>query len=182
MIPDEFNGLPVHPLAVHAPVVLIPLALLLAVLFVVPRTRAWAAIPMAVVSVGAFISVWVARASGLNFRSHLVELSGGNDQFEASPLGKAVDTHESRANTLFYLMIVFAIIAVAVYLLYRQADRFVGVVEYVACGVLVVGALVVAIQTARVGEAGSKAVYNPDGSQDFSSSAPIHQLVTQPRA
>ena len=52
MIPQEFHGLPVHPLAVHAPVVLIPLALLLVVLFVIPRTRAWAAIPMVVVSVG----------------------------------------------------------------------------------------------------------------------------------
>ncbi len=126
MIPEEFHGLPVHPLAVHAPVVLIPLALLLVVLFVIPRTRAWAALPMAVVSVGALISVWVARASGFNYRTHLVELSGGNDAFKASVLGKAVDTHEGRANVLFYLMIVFAIIAVAVYFLYRDKDRFVG--------------------------------------------------------
>jgi hypothetical protein len=176
MIPDEFHGLPVHPLAVHAPVVLIPLATLLAILFVIPRTRAWAAIPMAVVSVGAFLSVWVARASGFNYRSHLVELSGGNDAFEKSVLGKAVDTHEGRANVLFYLMIVFAVIAVVVYFLYRDTDRFVGVVEYAACGVLVVAALVVAVQTARVGEAGAKAVFNPDGSQDFSSSAPYVQV------
>lgn len=176
MIPDEFHGLPVHPLAVHAAVVLVPLATLLAVLFVIPRTRAWAAIPMAAVSVGAFISVYVARASGLNFRSHLVKLSGGNDAFSASTLGKAVDTHEGRANVLFYFMIGFAIIAVAVYFLYRDADRFVGVVEYVACGVLVVSAVVIAVQVARVGESGSKAVYNPDGKQDFSSTAPIAQL------
>ncbi len=176
MIPDEFHGLPVHPLAVHAPVVLIPLALLLVVLFVIPRTRDWAALPMAVVSVAAFISVWVARQSGLHYRSHLVELSGGNDAFQKSVLGKAVDTHEGRGNVLFYLMIVFAIIAVTVYFLYRDADRFVGVVEYVACGVLVVAAVVVTIQTARVGESGAKAVYNPDGTQSFNSSASISQL------
>ncbi len=38
------------------------------------------------------------------------------------------------------------------------------------------GAVVVTIQTLRVGEAGAKAVYNPDGTQNFSSSAPISQL------
>ena len=36
---DEFNGLPLHPLAVHAVVALIPLSALLGVLFAVPRTR-----------------------------------------------------------------------------------------------------------------------------------------------
>jgi uncharacterized membrane protein len=174
MIPKEFHNLPVHPLAVHAPVVLIPMALLLAILFVIRRTRAWAAIPMAVVSVGALISVYVARASGFNYKAHLV--GGDSKAFNETALGKAVSLHEGRANVLFYLMIVFAIIAVAVYVLYRDSDRFVGVVEYVACGVLVVGAVVVAVQVARVGESGAKAVFNPDGTQDFNSSAPIGQL------
>ena len=176
MIPEQVHHLPVHPLAVHAAVVFVPLAALLAILFVIPRTRAWAAIPMAAVSVAAFISVYVARASGFNFKTHLTEVSGGSAAFNSSVLGQAINTHQSRANVLFYLMLVFAIIAVAVYVLYRDADRFVGPVQYVACGVLVVAALVVAFQTYRVGESGSKAVYNPDGNQSFTTTGPVGQL------
>jgi divalent metal cation (Fe/Co/Zn/Cd) transporter len=176
MIPEQFHGLPVHPLAVHAAVVFVPLATLLAILFVIPRTRAWAAIPMALVSVAALVSVYVARASGFNFKTHLSEVSGGASAFNSSVLGQAILTHQGRANVLFYMMIVFAVIAVAVYFLYRDVDRFVGPVQYVACGVLVVAALVVAFQTYRVGESGSKAVYNPDGNQSFTTTARIGQL------
>lgn len=172
MIPDEFHDLPVHPLAVHGAVVLIPLATALAILFVIPRTRGWAALPMAVVTVAAFLSVLVSKLSGENLEAALEELGGGK-QWEEGPVGQAVKEHQDLANTLFVLMIVFALIAVAVYVLYRQADRFTGAVEYAACAVLVVGALVVAFQTYRVGEAGSKAVWNPDGNTDFSSVAPV---------
>ncbi len=173
MIPHEIHGLPVHPLAVHAVVVLVPLAALLAILFVIPRSRAWSALPMALVSVAALISVYVARASGFNFKRHFVTLVGGAAAWNSSALGKAVHTHEGRANVLFYLMIVFAIIAVAVYVLWRRADRFTGPVEYVACAVLVVGALVVGFQCYLVGDSGAKAVWNPDGNTDYSSVAPL---------
>lgn len=173
MIPHQIHGLPVHPLAVHGAVVLVPLATLLAILFVIPRTRNWAALAMPIVSVGALVAVWVARETGFNFKNHLVALSGGQVQFNNSVLGKAIDNHESKANVLFYMMIGFAIIAVVVYVLWRRPGKFTGAVEYAACTVLVVAALVVAFQTYRVGEAGSKAVYNPDGSQNFSSSAVV---------
>ena len=49
----EIGGLPLHPLAVHAAVVSVPLAALLGILFAVPRTRAWSRIPFALVSIGA---------------------------------------------------------------------------------------------------------------------------------
>lgn len=151
MIPDQFHDLPLHPLAVHAAVVLVPLATLLAILFVIPRTRAWAALPMPVVTVAALLSVYVSRVSGYNFKNNL-------------GIGSAIQDHQDKANWLFYLMIVFTIIAVVVYALYRQADRFVGSLQYVACGVLVVGALVVAFQTYQVGEAGSKVVWGGQSS------------------
>lgn len=175
LIPDEFHHLPVHPLAVHGAVVLVPLATLLAILFVIPRTRRWVALPMAAVTVAAFLSVLVAKLSGSNLKNALEKLGGGK-QWEEGPVGKAVKEHEGLANTLFLFMIVFTIIAVVVYVLYRQADRFSGAVEYAACAVLVVGALVVAFQTYRVGEAGSKAVWNPDGNTDYSSVAPLVSL------
>ena len=175
MIPKQIHGLPVHPLAVHAPVVLIPLAVLLAILFVIPRTRAWAALPMAVVAVGALISVEVARLSGFNFKAHFAALGG--KAFSKSLIGRLIASHESKANVLYYLMIVFAIVAVVVYLLWRRPQwspvkaEFTGVLQYIACGVLVLGAIVIAVQVYRVGEAGSKIVWNPDGTQSYNSSA-----------
>jgi phosphoglycerol transferase MdoB-like AlkP superfamily enzyme len=173
MIPKEFHDLPVHALAVHGAVVLIPLAALLGLLFAVPRLRNWAALPMAIVSVAALISVYVARASGFNLKSHIAGFSQSTAEFDKSALGKAILDHESKANVLFYMMIVFTIIAVAVYLLWRRQEQFTGTVEWVACAVLVIAALVVTVQTIRVGEAGSKAVWNPDGSQNFNSSAQV---------
>ena len=42
-MPNDFNGLPLHPLIVHATVVIIPLAALTVILFAVwPRFRSWA--------------------------------------------------------------------------------------------------------------------------------------------
>jgi uncharacterized membrane protein len=62
---DEFNGLPLHPLVVHAAVVFVPLLCLLAVVYaLVPRTRPsvwWAAGALAV---AAPVMAWVATLSG----------------------------------------------------------------------------------------------------------------------
>jgi uncharacterized membrane protein YqjE len=180
MIPKEVHGLPLHPLVVHAAVVLIPLAALLAVLFVIPRTRRWAALPMALVAVGALGTVWLARKSGTNLFSHVEDTSGLSDaKFKASTIGKAIVHHESLANTLFYILIPFAIVAVIVYLIWLRPSwmpsglRFTGAVQYGACALLIIGAAVVTYQCYRTGEAGSKAVYNPDGSVNFNSSAPL---------
>jgi hypothetical protein len=180
MIPKEFHDLPVHPLLVHATVVLIPLALLLVVLFVIPRTRAWAALPMALLSVAALVSTILSRASGFNLKHHLVGTLGPGAS--ANPyqrtLTEDIDRHQSLANNLFYLMIPFAIVAVVAYLMWLQPSwwpvrvPFTGFVDYITCAVVLVLALIVAIQVARVGEAGSKIVYNPDGSQNFNS-APV---------
>lgn len=163
MIPDKVHGLPVHPLAVHASVVLIPLAALLAILFVIPRTRAWAALPLPIVSVASLLSVFVSRASGFNLRD---DLAAFNPQIK-----QAIQNHLDKATWLMWFMVVFTIIAFVVYVLYRQADRFTGTVEYAACGVLIVGALLVAWQTYQTGEAGSKVVW---GGQ---SAAPVLQVV-----
>lgn len=156
MIPHEIHGLPLHALSVHSTVVLIPLAALLAILFAIPRTRQWAALPMPIVSVAALVSTYVSKESGESLKANL-------------GLGQLIQDHEDKANVLFYFMIVFAIIAVAVYLLWRRPDTFTGGVMWAACTVLVVAALVVAFQTYRVGEAGAKAVWNPTGDANYSS-------------
>ncbi|MEJ7706922.1 MAG: hypothetical protein WKF82_06310 [Nocardioidaceae bacterium] len=60
---DEINGLPVHPLAVHAAVVMVPLALL-GVRFVVPPLRERSRVPLAIVAPLAAVSAFVAKQSG----------------------------------------------------------------------------------------------------------------------
>jgi hypothetical protein len=61
---DKIGDLPLHPLVIHAVVVGIPLAALLAVLFAIPRTREWARWPLAIVVVGATAVTFIARQSG----------------------------------------------------------------------------------------------------------------------
>jgi hypothetical protein len=62
---DEFNGLPMHPLVVHAAVVFVPLLCLLAVVYaVVPRVRLMVGWAAAALAVGAPIAAWVATRSG----------------------------------------------------------------------------------------------------------------------
>ena len=61
---DAIGDMPLHPLVIHAVVVGIPLALLLAVLFAVPRFRSVARWPVGVVAVGSAVVTIVAKESG----------------------------------------------------------------------------------------------------------------------
>lgn len=166
----EVQNLPLHPLAVHAAVVLVPLAALLALLFVVPRTRGWARLPMAAASVAAVVSVIVAKLSGQNLKATLERLNGGK-AWDDSSVGKLVQTHQSRANVLLVMVVAFAVVAVVAYVLSRRPDRFTGATQLVVCGLLVVGAIAVGVQVYRVGDAGSRALWNPDGGVNYGSPA-----------
>lgn len=160
----EINGLPVHPLAVHAAVVLVPLAALLGVLFAVPRTRAWSRVPLLLVSLGAVVAVYVARQSGAKLQEALGLQDGGAD----NPVAKLVEEHQERAQLLFILVLAFAAIAIVAVVLSRNTTSFDGPLAIVLSALLVLGALGVAFQTYRVGDIGSKAVWNPTGVTDYS--------------
>ncbi len=161
---DEINGLPLHPLAVHGAVVLVPLAALLGVLFAVPRTRAWARLPLLLVSLAAVGAVFVARQSGSALQEHI-----NFTDFRAA----LVDEHAERAKWLFIFVIGFAVLAVAAYVVTRAAEPHQLATNVLAI-LLVAGAALVAFQTYRVGDLGSKILWNPDGKQDFSSVQSLH--------
>ncbi len=168
---SHIHGLPLHPLAVHAAVVFVPLAAFLGILFVVPRTRAWARIPFAVMSVAGLLSVFVARQSGLAFKASLnLEQQGG-------PVLALINKHQHRANWLFIFMIVFAIIALAAYYLSRDPEQFSGALQMSVSAVVVVAALVVAFQVYLVGDIGSRAVWNPTGTSNYGSSLITHHVA-----
>ena len=63
--------MPVHPLVVHAAVVLVPLAALSVLAFVVPRWRAAARWPALVLSVVAALAVQAATFTGENLDANL---------------------------------------------------------------------------------------------------------------
>jgi hypothetical protein len=158
----EFHNLPVHILVIHAVVILVPLAGFLGVLFVIPRTRHWARHAFPLVTVGALAMTFVARQSGSHLM-HNIDTRGG---FGAAQ--KLIGTHQSRGNTLFYEMIGFAVIAVGAWVLYRNTERFNGPIAIGVSALIIVAAVATGWQVYRVGEIGSKMVWNPDGTIDFS--------------
>ncbi|HEY8789377.1 MAG TPA: DUF2231 domain-containing protein [Actinopolymorphaceae bacterium] len=154
-----FNGLPLHPLVVHAVVVLVPLTVLAAILFaVLPKQRWLFRWPLAAGAIVSAAVSFVAKRSGLKLQVAFANL----------PL---VKIHASRANVLVLLVYAFAIVAlIAVFTLGGRSQLASGAlaraavggraVQIAIAGVLVVIAVVVAIQVARVGDAGARAAWS----------------------
>jgi uncharacterized membrane protein len=142
----EINGLPLHPLVVHAAVVFGPLAALTAILYVaLPGRRTqlrWPMLALAVVATGAIL---VAYFTGQNLLSERPEL-------ESSP---AVQTHEKRGEQLFWVTIAFGVVAlVAAWLSTRT-----GALRVVLDVLLVLGAVAVLLLVIRSGDSGARAVW-----------------------
>jgi hypothetical protein len=154
----ELNGLPLHPLVVHAAVVLIPLSAALAVaLGVASRWRwltRWPAAAVAVVSVGL---AFLATTSGKSLE-------------ESRPgLGALVRQHRERGDLLAELTIVLAVVVVVAALLLPGPSglssgrgavaRRVAYADRVLPVLLVLVAVVVLVQVVLTGESGARAVW-----------------------
>lgn len=154
-----FAGLPLHPLAIHAAVVFIPLSVLAAIVFaVVPRFRwvlRWPVAVLALVSVGSAI---IAKTSG----------DALSKTFAGDPL---VAVHKGRADVLVILVYVFAALClIAVFTLGGRSPLPAGQASRAAVGgvavqmlvavVVVAMGIVVAVQVVRAGDAGARAVWS----------------------
>jgi hypothetical protein len=159
---DNLGNLPLHPLVVHAAVVGIPLAALLAFLFAFPRTREWARWPLAITVVGATAVTFVARQSGLALEAAL-GIKPGN------PVGDLILQHSLLANQLFYIMIGFAVIGLLnVFLVSKRtsdgaegAAKQPAIVRIVLPVLLMAVAVVALVWVVRIGDLGARAVWNP---------------------
>ena len=142
----EINGLPLHPLLVHAAVVFGPLAALAALVYaVLPSWRERLRLPMAGLAVVAGLAITAAYLSGNNFldsRPELRQLS-------------AVQTHEERAGIAIWVTLGFSVIAVATAWLHERPGA-VRVVTNVLLGLSAVATLTIVVLT---GDAGSRAVW-----------------------
>src|SRR4051794_36681111 len=103
----EINGLPLHPLTVHAAVVLGPLAALSALAYVaLPRYRdplRWVALVAVLLGTAA---IWAAYLTGDNFFA-----SSRFDHFSGEALDR-IETHEGYARTLRWMTSGFAAVTV----------------------------------------------------------------------
>jgi hypothetical protein len=156
---DNIGNLPLHPLVVHAAVIGVPLAALMAFLFAFPKTREWARWPLAIVVVGATAVTFVARQSGLAFEAAL-GITPGN------PVGNLILRHSMLANQLFYIMIGFSVIGLLnVFLVSKRAADGAAkqsAILRIGLPILLVAAAVVALAwIVRVGDLGARAVWNP---------------------
>jgi len=156
----EVLGLPIHALVVHAAVILVPLAALLGIIFLRPAWRMPLRWPLVIATAVATGTIFAARQSGKMFKDVL------SDQLTNSAAGKVVDRHEELGDQLWVWMLVFlAATVVAALLLPRLSNPLAGGGVSIIVAAL---AVVVIVLVGLTGHQGSKAVWNPDGSQDYS--------------
>ena len=144
----EINGLPLHPLVVHAAVVFGPLAALAAIAYaLVPRWRDRLRWPLLVVVLVATASIWASFLTGQSFRD-------SKPFFSQPPLAARIQHHEQLASTLRLITSVFAVITlVTVWVHQRRGLRVVLNV------LLVAGAVATLVWTVLTGDAGARAVW-----------------------
>ncbi|MER7134309.1 DUF2231 domain-containing protein [Streptosporangium saharense] len=149
---DEILGLPVHPLIVHAAVVLTPLLVALSVVYaLVTRTRAVLAWAVAGLAVAVPVAVLAARQSGQALRS-------GDFSSVSGQLGLRIAEHESFATPL--LLAVMALGAISLVLVYlSRSGRAPRAAEMALRALTVVLAAVSGYYVLRAGHSGAVAVW-----------------------
>ncbi|KQX75851.1 MULTISPECIES: DUF2231 domain-containing protein [Aeromicrobium] len=158
-MPNDFYGLPLHPLIVHATVVIIPLAVLTVILGAVwPRFRAWAGpLPVGLSLVG-LVLVPLSTSTGETLEKHV----------ERSAL---LEKHTQIAEGLLPWMIALFVLSAVGYALHWRSTRGHSVTRAVTVAVSVlaiVAAVGASVQVARIGHSGAKAAWDDT---DMSSSA-----------
>jgi hypothetical protein len=142
----EINGLPLHPLVIHAAVIFGPLAALAALLYVVlPRWRDRLRWPMVVLAVVAGGSIVAAYLTGTNFLDSKPELK----QLEQ------VQTHEDRAWITLWVTLGFVVVALAAGYLHERR----GAVRAGVSSLLAVAAVATLVSVVLTGDAGARAVW-----------------------
>jgi uncharacterized membrane protein len=167
---DTIGGIPLHPLIVHAVVVLVPLASLLLLLAAVsPRIRHWAGILTPITATLALITVPLATQSGESLERRV----------GASP---ALEEHTELGDSLLYFVLVLAILAWALWFLDRRAQAAVGTVSEtdgahasarvarsplltVVIVLSVISVLATTVQVVRIGHSGASASWSDVGAR-----------------
>jgi len=150
-MPNDFYGLPLHPLIVHATVVMIPLAALTVLLSALwPRFRAWGGpLPVGISLIG-LILVPLSTSTGETLEKHV----------DHSAL---LEEHTKLADGLLPWMIGLFAISVIGYALHWRSKRGHSMQKAVTAVVAVLAVVAVVgttVQVARIGHSGAKAAWD----------------------
>lgn len=144
---EEVAGLPLHPLAVHAAVVFVPLLALVALAYaLVPKVRpkvGWAAVVLAVV---APVTAVVSRLSGEAF----VERTG-------YPLQGLIADHADYGNLTMWVSLALGVLTLALVVVGRRSK----VVGGALSALVVVAAVAAVVLVVLTGDAGARSVWEP---------------------
>jgi uncharacterized membrane protein len=160
---DTIGGIPLHPLIVHAVVVMVPLASLLLLLAALsPRIRAWSGLLTPIATTIALALVPLATQSGEALEKRV----------EASP---ALEEHTELGDSLLYFVLVLAIAAWALWFVDRRSHttpsedgtgaRGRSGLRMAVMVLSVVSVLATTVQVVRIGHSGATATWQEDGAK-----------------
>lgn len=148
---DTIFGLPMHPLIVHATVVIVPTAaLLVAVAAVYPRFRSWIGPVPALAALLACVLVPLSTGSGEELEGRVVETS-------------LIEDHAELGETLLWLVLPLAAAAIIGYWLHRRSAAGQGVGKAVLATVAVASVVLsgaTLVDVALIGHSGAKASWS----------------------
>jgi uncharacterized membrane protein len=140
----EINGLPLHPLVVHAAVVFGPLSAVAGVLYgVVPKWRNWLRWPLVTAVTIALVTIWVSYFSGEDFKDDL------------GIQGELIETHEERANILRWSITAFAVVTYVTAWFHTHPGKARSALAGVVAGL----AVLTLVYTVLTGDAGAQLVW-----------------------
>lgn len=149
-MPNDFNGLPLHPLIVHATAVIIPLAVLAVFLSVAwPKFRAWAGPLPAGMSLVGLILVPLSTSTGETLEKHVASSA-------------LLEKHTQLAEGLLPWMIaLFVFAACAYYVQWRTTNgqSSAKALRVAVSTFAIVSALGAIVQIARIGDSGAKSAW-----------------------
>ena len=145
-MPESFLGLPIHPLIVHATVVIVPTAAaLLVATLLLPRLRAWAGPLPLLLALTSLVLTPLTTASGVKFAESFGE-------------SKAIERHQDLGEMLIWWTLGLVVVAGAVWLLERRGQLGGGIAVALKVAAVLVG-LGTIVQVALIGHSGAEAAW-----------------------
>jgi hypothetical protein len=161
---EEFQGVPTHPLLVHAAVVLVPLLVLVTIAYaLLPFVRPHARWALALLALAAPAAAVLARLSGEAFYDRLEKAGRISGDYVAR-----LKNHEQLGTYTMYASIVLGVLALVLVVAVRpRVESLVGGrprrrgagLSLVLGGLSVAAALVAAYYVVRTGDTGAKSVW-----------------------
>lgn len=143
------SGLPLHPLIVHATVVVLPVLVLVSLAYLRPRWRAVLRWPLVGLGIVSAILMWLTSASGDSLKHDRFATAGG-------VIAQRIHHHEDLAGKLAFVTYVLAALAVLVPLL---RGKLPAAVIWAGAGLMAIGAVAVGVLVVMTGHAGAEAAW-----------------------